>query len=422
MTIVPNPRRFPIVPALVLLALVCALQGCGDGGASRSISACAAPPGTSAFSFESDGAQLFGFVDEPPGPGPHPAVLLIHDDGPTDVTRGRGDFPQLRAALRAAGVAAVVWDRRGSGCSAGQYRGLADLFLRSDDVLAAATALAKRKDIDADRIGLWARGRGGWVAPIAMTRSRMLAYMIVVGAPGLTPGHEAEYLVRKNLEIAGVPGDRVEAAASSVRSAWQAMAQQKSYLAFQTVISRLEEQPATRSLLQAAPYLFPEPERYTVLQESGVLDLSAEDFLPSVRVPVLAIWGSLDSVVDWQTSRRIYRKAFAAGDNPNLDTRVFAMADHDLCEARSGSIQEQQSRGGHCAPAPGYLDATVDWLRARGIANGPAAPSAAASLQGPSAGTASPAAARPPRPSPAAARSPGSSAAAAKQTQPDRAN
>ncbi|HEX5420622.1 MAG TPA: alpha/beta hydrolase [Gammaproteobacteria bacterium] len=377
--ILPARLRRPLGPPLVLLALACILQGCGDGRTSR-IGACSAPPGTSAFSFDSDGARLYGFIDEPPGPGPHPAVLLIHGEGRTDVTHGRGDFPTQRAALRAAGIAGVIWDRRGSGCSAGRFRGLADLFLRSDDVLAAAKALAERKDIDADRIGLWARGRGGWVAPMALTRSRTLAFMIVVGGPGLTPGHEAEYLVRKNLELAGVPDDRVHAAAAATRTAWQAMAEQKSYLVFQTAAAPLEEQPAFQSLLQAAPYLFPDPERYTALQESGVLDLSTEAFLPAVRVPVLAIWGSLDSVVDARTSREVYRKAFAAGRNPNLDTRVFERAGHDLCKARTGSIQEQQSRA-RCVPTPGYLDTVVEWLRTRGFAPSPAARSTAGAKQ-----------------------------------------
>src|SRR5690606_8740980 len=114
---------------------------CSDDPLTGLMRNCEAPGGTSPFTFDAGGRRLSGFVDVPDGPGPHPAVMLIHGEGPTDVMRGVGDYARLRDAFREAGVASVVWDKAGSGCSTGRYRGIADLYLRSDEIVAAVDAL-----------------------------------------------------------------------------------------------------------------------------------------------------------------------------------------------------------------------------------------------------------------------------------------
>jgi pimeloyl-ACP methyl ester carboxylesterase len=353
---------------MVISSCALALSGCGDGGVNGRSAACEAPPGTEAFDFESGGQRLVGFIDAPATPGPHPAVLLIHDRGPTDVTKGSGDFPRLREAFRSVGLASVVWDRRGSGCSEGRDRGLADLYLRADDVLAATGALRRRDDIDAEHIGLWALGEGGWVAPMAAARDGEFAFMIVVSGPGKTPSHEAEYFVRSSLEQEGLP--QAEEIAQAFERAMAAMADQKGYNAFRNLAKPLTETPFFEPLRNAAPDLFPGAERYEALQESGVLDISTGRFLPALEMPVLAVWGDRDIEVDWRQSIKVYREAFTRGRNAQLDTRVFDDADHWICEAGDGSLEERLGRE-DCAPVQGYIDTLLAWLRGRGFSAPP---------------------------------------------------
>jgi alpha-beta hydrolase superfamily lysophospholipase len=364
---VPTP---PLLRIIALSGVLLALCGCGDGGISERADrlSCAAPTGTEAFGFDSGGYRLSGFIDSPSTAAPHPAILLLHDAGATDVFHGRGDFPRLRDAFRSAGLATVVFDRRGSGCSGGRDRGVADLYVNADDVLAAVDALRGRADIDPERIGLWAPGRGAYVAPMAAVRSSAIAYMIVVGAPANTYGGEAAYRVRKNLELEGVPEGEAEAVGRDVARAMNVMAEQNPYAAFERVAEPLKRNPYMQRLWRVAPELFPDPERYAEWQESGALDVNPQRFLPALELPVLAIWGDLDSEVDWHESMRVYRDAFARDGNDSLETQVFNDADHTICKAASGSLGERPDRGAECDPAPGYFDAMLLWLRNHGFA------------------------------------------------------
>ncbi|NEE26403.1 alpha/beta hydrolase, partial [Streptomyces sp. SID7982] len=66
-----------------------------------------------------DGTPLAGTLTLPAGPGPHPAVVLLHGSGPLD---REGNSPQLRmelarpvaGALAARGIATLRYDRRGT--------------------------------------------------------------------------------------------------------------------------------------------------------------------------------------------------------------------------------------------------------------------------------------------------------------------
>jgi alpha-beta hydrolase superfamily lysophospholipase len=364
----------PAARIIALCTVLLGLSACGDGGISERAErlSCAVPSGTEAFGFDSGGYRLSGFIDAPATPAPHPAVLLLHDAGPTGVFHGRGDFPKLREAFRSAGLASVVFDRRGSGCSGGRDRGVADLYANADDVLAAVDALRARADIDAERIGLWAPGRGAYVAPMAAARSSAVAFMIVAGAPGDTYGNEAAYRVRKNLELEGVPAAEAKDIGRDVAQAMAVMAEQKPYDAFESLAEPLKRNPYMQRLWRVAPDLFPDPERYTEWQESGALDVNPRRFLPALELPVLAVWGGLDSEVDWQGSLRAYRDAFARDGDGALDTQVFDDADHSICAAStgtdSGAAEEQLDPGAECEPAPGYLDAMLAWLRGHGFA------------------------------------------------------
>ncbi|GGQ09030.1 hypothetical protein GCM10010279_15810 [Streptomyces mutabilis] len=69
-----------------------------------------------------DGTLLAGTLTLPSGPGPHPAVLLLHGSGPLERD---GNTPKLvmdlgrpmADALAAAGIATPRYDRRGAGAT-----------------------------------------------------------------------------------------------------------------------------------------------------------------------------------------------------------------------------------------------------------------------------------------------------------------
>ena len=345
------------------------VAGCSDEPRSRAIESCSAPAGTAPFIFTSAARQLFGFVDAPEGEGPHPVAMLLHDGGRTDITRDNGGFTELRAAFREAGIATVVWDAAGSGCSGGRYRGIADLYVRADDVLAAAAALAERDDIDASRVGAWAVGEGAWVAPMAAARSNALAFLILVGGSGGDPIERLSVFATQNLVREGYPQDEAEAVARRLADALEMMRDQAPYRDYRAAMEPLTNYPLLPSMSESGADIHPTERRYDELRESAVLHVEPRVFLAALEIPVLALWGEHDGWTDRERAASVYREAFALAANEAASVKVVDDADHTMCAASGPTARPfaADSPETSCALADGYLETMTAWLERNGF-------------------------------------------------------
>lgn len=123
--------------------------------------------------FESDGTKLAGLLIEPSAaPAARPLVVMVHG---SEKTAAIGtSYPYVFVAQ---GISAFVYDKRGTGASGGDYT--QNFELLADD---AAAALTKAQAMAAgryNRAGFFGGSQGGWVAPLAATRSR--ADFVAVG-------------------------------------------------------------------------------------------------------------------------------------------------------------------------------------------------------------------------------------------------
>ncbi|WP_329088569.1 MULTISPECIES: alpha/beta hydrolase [unclassified Streptosporangium] len=132
-----------------------------------------------------DGLPLAGTLTLPAGPGPHPAVLLLHASGRLDRDANTGRLrmelgPPLAAALAKDGIATLRYDRRGVGATPGDWRatGFAD---NRNDAAAALRALAGRPDIRADAIGVVGHSEGAVHAMSLGARPEVRAVVLLAG-------------------------------------------------------------------------------------------------------------------------------------------------------------------------------------------------------------------------------------------------
>ncbi|WP_436758150.1 alpha/beta hydrolase family protein [Streptosporangium sp. V21-05] len=140
-----------------------------------------------------DGLSLVGTLTLPAGPGPHPAVLLLHGSGRLDRDSNTGRLrmelgPPMAAALAKDGIATLRYDRRGVGATSGDWRatGFAD---NRHDAAAALRALAGRPDIRADAIGVVGHSEGAVHAMSLGTRPGVGAVVLLAGFA--RPGEDA---------------------------------------------------------------------------------------------------------------------------------------------------------------------------------------------------------------------------------------
>jgi pimeloyl-ACP methyl ester carboxylesterase len=114
--------------------------------------------------FQSHGATLSGVLIEPPTPGPHPLLVYVHGSerySPLEIY-----YPYLFASY---GISVFAYDKRGTAGSEGEYT--QNFQLLADD---AAAALREAQRLDKGRFsrsGFFGGSQGGWVAPLAATRS-----------------------------------------------------------------------------------------------------------------------------------------------------------------------------------------------------------------------------------------------------------
>jgi dienelactone hydrolase len=123
--------------------------------------------------FPAGDIQLYGKLVLPQGPGPYPAVVLVHgsEKDAATVVSHEGWL------LAPHGIAVLMFDKRGTGQSEGKF-GM-DFTQLAGDVAAAVDWLRQQPEIDPERIGLAGYSQGGWVAPLAASKSKAVKFVLV---------------------------------------------------------------------------------------------------------------------------------------------------------------------------------------------------------------------------------------------------
>jgi uncharacterized protein len=138
--------------------------------------------------FESHGTKLSGTLQVPSTDGKHPALVWVHGSG----EELRDTPSQYYTGLLDPRFAVLAFDKRGVGESQGRCCPL-DFELLADDVLAAVDALRARDDIDDDAIGLLGLSQGGWIIPVAATKSGDVSFAVILSGSAVSVGEEGLY-------------------------------------------------------------------------------------------------------------------------------------------------------------------------------------------------------------------------------------
>ncbi len=144
--------------------------------------------------FESEGAKLSGTLVTPAGSTIKAAVVFVHGSGPQ--TRS------LTIADRFAekGIAALVYDKRGTGNSEGNYESQQsvsghNIELLAEDAAVALETLAKQKNLADVPIGFAGISQAGWIVPRAAHKTNKASFMVVWSGPVCKVSQEDIYSI-----------------------------------------------------------------------------------------------------------------------------------------------------------------------------------------------------------------------------------
>ncbi len=138
--------------------------------------------GAEEITFESRGATLAGTLVSPESGTPHAAIVFVHGSGKQSRNLA------LAEKFAAAGIAALVYDKRGAGKSGGAYEseqsvsGM-NISLLADDAAAAVKVLAARPELKDIPIGIAGISQAGWIAPLAAERTPAAKFLLLWSGP-----------------------------------------------------------------------------------------------------------------------------------------------------------------------------------------------------------------------------------------------
>lgn len=115
--------------------------------------------------FNSGDLRLSGTLYKPKGEGPFPAVVILHGSGPLTRAGMSGIAYKMHAnAYVKKGFVTLIYDKRGSGKSDGNFRYL-DYTGFIDDANAALNYLKNLPEVDSTRLGIATNSESGLFAP-----------------------------------------------------------------------------------------------------------------------------------------------------------------------------------------------------------------------------------------------------------------
>jgi dienelactone hydrolase len=272
--------------------------------------------------FYNQDVKLAGSLLLPGSEGPFPAVVFVHGAG----RHTRESHRELGEYFARQGIAALIYDKRGTGQSGGAYESREPYENLVNDALASVAFLKQRRKISASQIGIWGLSQGAYISAAAASRSEDIRFIIVVGA-SVADGMMCYY--RDNLfrryglsDTLRDVAEKAHLAQWSLPHNWQDGSLLSSF--------------ATRS--------YPPPDEYV------------HPVWRHVNQPVLAMWGQLDQHVPVAESVAGLKNSLAQANNENWTIRILPGANHDLGISATGALHSKW-RG----YSPGALKTMTDW-------------------------------------------------------------
>lgn len=340
-----------------------ALSGCGRDAAMRfdGVAAQRIALVVRETTFVGDGGtRLAGRLVLPAGDSKLPLVVLVH--GAEHDSARTWDFMQRQ--LPAEGVAAFVYDKRGTGDSGGNYT--QDYDVLANDAVAAMREAKRLAGARIDRIGFRGGSQGGWVAPLAATRTPVdfviVGYGLAVNA--LQEDREATIL---QMQLKGYPPDVIDSALEITDAAAAVVSSdgERGIPAFDAVRKKYRDRPWYKDVYGnfthvILPYMGDDLQRLAQEYKWGTpWHYDPIPVLRALKTPQL--WQLGDADIDAPMGETFHRLRTLAREGAPITIAVFPGGEHGMTTFETAADGTRTS----LRYAEGYTRMTVDFAKGR---------------------------------------------------------
>ncbi len=284
--------------------------------------------------------------------GPVAAVVLTHMAGNST----RDGYHEFANYFVSRGMAALIYDRRGSGKSTGTEAS-AGMHQLADDAIAAVHLLMTQPGIDPARIGTWGHSQGGWLAPMAAARSPDVHFVIAQSARAVTAAEQEVFRVEHMARAAGMSNPDVAAAVDYERllMTWVRTGEGREKI---VAISKQAKNAPWASVVELREDLPEHPSQ----RSQTFWNLDPVPDLERVHVPILVIHGDRDAFVPVPVSVERMRAAFARS-GADAEFHLFPSTQHGMWVGNGASTDIATTTGFH----PQFWPTLGAWLSKHGL-------------------------------------------------------
>jgi pimeloyl-ACP methyl ester carboxylesterase len=320
---------------------------------------------------------LAGTLTIPEGSGPFPAALLVTGSGPQNRDEellGHKPFLVLSDHLTRAGIAVLRVDDRGVGGSSGStMTSTSEDF--AGDAIAGIRFLCGRQEVDPERVGIIGHSEGGLIGPLAASRSKEVAFVVMLAGTGVPGG---DVILRQSEAIRRADGAEERSIAFELkllRRSFELSAAGADSAAFRQALEEtaaadlaaLDDSPASQALRPKLEAI----RDATLGAVHGIgtpwfryfLTYDPRPALRGLRVPVLVLNGEKDLQVIADQNVPEIEKALQEAGNKDVTVRRFPGLNHLFQPAGSGSPAEYASI--ETTIDPPVLEAIISWIQSR---------------------------------------------------------
>jgi hypothetical protein len=293
-------------------------------------------------------------------------VVLVHGSGKDSAV----DTYYMAYLFASHGIAALAYDKRGTGGSTGKYN--QNFHLLSDDTVAAVEWLRGRSEIDPREIHLAGYSQGGWIAPLAASKIPGIRSLLINYGPMVPITEEDRWGYRYVLYEKGFGDDAVAkvdrinevlgAIFDSGEDRWRELAEMLEEARGQDWFEATAGSDSMVGFVAGTKMPLWVARLYAWWLTRGDPDFVDRlyDPVPTVsalNMPSLWIFGGQDSSMPSGDSIDILRELQQEG-RP-IEMEIFPDAEHGILLFEGEDSLDRRYLG----YAPGYLDLQVRWIR-----------------------------------------------------------
>lgn len=318
------------------------------------------------------GVQMAGTLTLPQGTGPFPAVVLVTGSGPQDRDEellGHKPFAVLADHLTRRGIAVLRYDDRGVGRSTGRFADATSADF-AEDALAAVRYLGTRREVAPRKIGIAGHSEGGMIAPMVAVRAPEVAFLVLLAGTGLPGDSILKMQGRLIARAAGVSPEMIELSGRAQSRMFAAVKEGGDSAAVRARLRQIgtETWAGMTEEQRRASQMTPAAMEANIAQVSTpwfryFLAYDPRPTLRRVRVPVLALNGSLDLQVPPKEDLAAIAAALREGGNRDVRTIELPGLNHLFQTTTTGSPAEYAQIEETMSPAA--LNAISAWILER---------------------------------------------------------